>query len=514
MRFPRASGVLLHPTSFPGPTGIGELGPEAYRFLDFLAAAGQSLWQVLPLGPTGYGGAPYSCYSAFAGNPLMISLEQLVSDGLLEPADLEPGRALPKDRVDFGAVETFKDQVLEKAFQTFRVKASPQERAAFRSWCEAPDTAAWLEDYALFMALKRTRGGKPWHEWEPGLAFRDPATLRKVIAGLEEGIWYQRFLQWQFERQWAALRRYAHGHGIEIVGDIPIYVTDDSADVWSNPELFYLDERGRMTAVAGVPPDYFSKTGQLWGNPLYRWDRMERTGYSWWIARLKWLLGHVDRIRLDHFRGFEAYWEVPAGEETAVNGRWAPGPGAKLFQAVRRALGTLPILAEDLGVITPEVEELRDTFEFPGMKILQFAFGSGATNAYLPHNYHSNAVVYTGTHDNDTTLSWFSQLEPSLQDEVNAYCGSSGGSVVQDLVRVALGSVADTCIVPLQDLLELGGEARMNTPGVPAGNWGWRYQEGVLTGALSARVRRMAELYGRAVPLPKEAEGPEAIEAQ
>ncbi len=503
MRFPRASGILLHPTSLPGPMGIGDLGPQAFRFVDFLADAGQSLWQVLPLGPTGYGNSPYACYSAFAGNPLLLSLERLVEDGLLSASDLELASPFPTESVDFDAVALFKDRLLNQAFQTFRREAGSAQRQAFVAWCEAPLARNWLEDYALFAALKRNQGGKPWLEWEGGLVDRNPSALHHASQALGEAIWFQRFLQWQFDVQWGAIRRYAHQKGIEIIGDIPIYVADDSADVWAHRELFHLDEAGRKKVVAGVPPDYFSETGQLWGNPLYRWDQADHTGYAWWLTRFQVLLAQVDRIRVDHFRGFDAYWEIPAGEKTAVRGRWVPGPGPRLFQAMEQSLGVLPILAEDLGIITPEVEALRDRFQFPGMKILQFAFGDTARNPYLPHNYDKNCVVYTGTHDNDTTRGWFDAMTDEAKKNIALYLElKPDDNVVWELIRAAQASVADTCILPLQDVLELPSGARMNTPSEPDGNWHWRFQDGDMTAALATRLRSMAELYGRAPSRP------------
>lgn len=519
MRFPRSSGILLHITSLPGPTGIGDMGPGARAFVDFLASAGQSLWQILPLGPTGYGNSPYGSWSAFAGNPNFISLESLVEDGLLEPSELEVFRTLPTDKVDFASLEPLRDGLLRKAFARFSAQAGPRMRHAFRSYCEMPQVKGWLEDVALFAALKRAHENRPWTEWEPPLVMREPHALRLVRERLADELWYQRFLQWVFDTQWAALRRYAHSKGVEIVGDIPIYVADDSVDVWANPELFYLDGQGLRTVVAGVPPDYFSKTGQLWGNPLYRWDRMRDTGFSWWIHRFEVLFLRCDRLRVDHFRGFEAYWEVPSHEKTAIHGRWVPGPGERLFQAVERRLGNLPIIAEDLGIITPEVEALRDACGFPGMKILQFAFGSGAKNPYLPHNYTPSSVVYTGTHDNDTTPGWLASLDAEGLAAVQTYLGAptrtgaasaadvSGGDVARKggvellwpIIRLAQSSVADTCILPLQDVLELGTEARMNVPAEKDGNWEWRVALDALTPALAEKLLALAVTYNRAI---------------
>ena len=497
MRFPRASGILLHPTSLPGPHGVGELGPAAFAFVDFLEKAGQKLWQILPLGPTGYGNSPYGCYSAFAGNPYLISLELLVEQGLLKGEALEPLTHLPVDRVDFDAMWKLKEPLLQEAFQTFRREGSAEQKQAFRGYCEAPQVASWLEDYALFMALKRVHDGKAWTEWAPELARREPGAIRAVQAQLGEQIWYERFLQFIFDSQWAAVRRYARQKGIEIIGDIPIYISDDSADTWSHPEMFYLNEKGKPTVVAGVPPDYFSKTGQLWGNPLYRWDYAERTGYTWWIHRFRVLFARVDRVRLDHFRGFEAYWEIPAGEETAINGRWVKGPGDRMFKAVERALGVMPIIAEDLGIITPEVEALRDEFNFPGMRILQFAFGGDNLNPYLPHNYCQNSVVYTGTHDNDTLVGWLTAEKPEIIARIQALLGTSETDLRMPLIRAALASVADTCITPLQDLLGLPTGCRMNTPSEKDGNWLWRVEGTALTDALAEELKRLCILFNR-----------------
>ncbi len=492
MRRERKSGILLHPTSLPGPGGIGSLGKDARRFVDFLREAGQSLWQVLPLGPTSWGNSPYMCYSAFAGNPLLIDLRVLVDEGDLKRADLRED--LPTERVDYRRVLEYKTAALRRAAAHFFSTAEPGRMADFHRFC---DTSPWLHDFALFMALKEKYKGARWCDWPDGLAARDSSALEEASRGLSVEIGEQKYRQWQFFRQWHGIRSYANDLGIRIFGDIPIFVAYDSADVWANPSLFLLDGEGRPTVVAGVPPDYFSRTGQLWGNPLYDWEEMARQGYSWWIDRLRSALSLYDLIRLDHFRGFCACWQVPAGEKTAVNGRWVEVPGEALFNALNDALGDLPIVAEDLGVITPDVEQLRERFSFPGMKILQFAFDSGSGNPYLPHNHVRDAVVYTGTHDNDTTLGWFSSLTASEKKRVLRYLGSPGKDIVTDLMRAALASVADTAVVPLQDVLGLGSEDRMNLPGTSGGNWSWRFRAGALTGALSRRLREMSELYGR-----------------
>jgi len=497
MRFPRSSGILLHPTSLPGRFGIGSLGAEAYRFVDTLVGCRQQLWQVLPLGPTGYGDSPYASFSAFAGNPLLISLERLAGDGLLSRSDLEGAPPFPSGRVEYGPVIEFKRAMLERSFDNFRVRASGGRQAEFEAFCS--EHAFWLDDYALFMALKDAHGGAVWSSWDGDIARRKPSALKRWSRKLEVPILFHKYLQYQFFRQWLELKEYSSGKGIKIIGDMPIFVAYDSADVWSHPELFHLGDDLMPEVVAGVPPDYFSDTGQLWGNPLYRWDVMAGEGYRWWVERFRAALRSVDIVRIDHFRGFESYWEVPAGEETAVNGRWVKGPGADLFRAVEAELGQLPLIAEDLGVITPEVEALRDRFGFPGMKVLQFAFGGGADNPYLPHNYPRNCVVYTGTHDNDTSVGWFAgSSTPEERSHFLRYTGTDGSSVNWDFIRLALGSVADMAVMPLQDVLGLGSEARMNTPGVAEGNWSWRYNEGDLREDVMDRLCMMTETYGRA----------------
>lgn len=490
----RAAGMLLHPTSLPGPHGIGDLGPAAYRFVDFLAAAGQRLWQVLPLGPTGYGDSPYAARSAFAGNPLLISLEQLRDEGLLTPDDLAEVPDFPSDRVLYEQVEAFKLSRLRRAFARFCTQPEAA-RADFRAF--RTRQAAWLDDFALFMALREAYDGAVWTDWEPAIVQRDPHALATRQQELAEETTFHAFLQFLFERQWTALRRYANERGIRIIGDIPIFVAHDSADVWANQEMFLLDDRGNPTVVAGVPPDYFSPTGQRWGNPLYRWEVLAATGYRWWIDRFRAMLGLVDMIRIDHFRGFVAGWEVPADQETAEHGRWVPGPGKALFQAAQEALGNLPIIVEDLGTITPDVIALREQLGYPGMKVLQFAFGDDAHNPYLPHNYKPRCVVYTGTHDNDTTAGWFATRPPAERDAVLRYLGRDGQDIVWDMIRLALASVAEMAIIPLQDVLNLGSEARLNFPGQPQHNWRWRYREEQLTAEIGTRLRELCAIYGR-----------------
>ncbi len=490
----RVAGVILHPTSLPGPHGVGELGPEALRWLDLMAEAGLGLWQVLPLGPTGYGDSPYQSFSTFAGNPYLIDMGALAAEGWLEDADLAPLRALPHERVDFGGLYRHKLPLLRRAADAFLAAGGANE-PGFRAYRERE--AGWLDDFALFMALKEEAGGAPWTAWERPLRLREPAALADAAERLAAEAARQRVWQYWFSRQWAAVKAYAAERGVRVLGDVPIFVALDSADVWAHPELFHLGDDGLPTVVAGVPPDYFSATGQRWGNPLYRWDVMRAQGYGWWVERLRAALGLVDLVRIDHFRGFAAYWEIPADEPTAVRGRWVEGPGADLFQALRRELDGLPVVAEDLGVITPDVEELRDSFGLPGMKVLQFAFAGGADDPYLPHNYGRNCVVYTGTHDNDTTRGWYESAPEVERDHARRYLGRPDEEVVSGLVRLAYASVADLAVVPLQDHLGLGADARMNTPGRETGNWTWRFAWQDVPGWLAPHLRGLATVYGR-----------------
>jgi len=513
----RASGILLHPTSLPGPYGIGELGPEATAFLDFLADTGQGVWQVLPLGPTGYGDSPYQCFSAFAGNPLLVSLDRLRDDGLLTTADLGGRPEFPEELVDFGRVIQFKLPLLARAFAAFDRKAGSERREAFEAFVAGH--AAWIHDFGLFMALKRANGGAAWSTWDRALVNREPLALERARHDLAREIREVEFEQWLFFEQWADVRRQARERAIRIMGDIPIFVAHDSADVWAHPEIFHLAADGRPSFQAGVPPDYFSSTGQLWGNPLYRWKALARSGYAWWIDRFRAVLALVDLVRLDHFRGFEGYWEVAGDAETAIEGRWVKGPGARFFEALRAALGELPIVAEDLGVITPEVKALRDRFGFPGMAILQFAFGTDAqANDFLPHNYPRNKFVYTGTHDNDTVVGWWSagvgdttrtaeQVEKE-HERALAYCGGDGTEIHWDFIRTLFVSVADTVVVPLQDVLGAGTSARMNLPGRPHGNWGWRFTPSALTPRIRRRLRGITEGSGRCLPKGSEGSDP------
>jgi 4-alpha-glucanotransferase len=488
----RLSGILLHPTSFPGPFGIGDLGDDAYCFVDFLVLSGQTLWQILPLGPTGHGNSPYSCYSAFAGNILLISPERLARSGLLSEGDFKSVPDFAEGRVDFEKVTSFKKALLVKAYQRFKQSQPPHLANAFKNFSSVENY--WLDDYALYQTLKERHGGQAWTDWVPALVRREAKELTDARLTFANEIAAQKFYQFLFFQQWAELKAYCAEHGIKIIGDIPIFVAHDSADVWTNPDYFKLDSNGLPTVVAGVPPDYFSETGQLWGNPIYN----ATDGFKWWIDRVRATLKTVDLVRVDHFRGFAACWEIPGGDKTAERGQWVPAPGIQLFKAIRRALGDLPIIAEDLGVITPDVEKLRNDFDFPGMRVLQFGFvDADATNGSLPHNYPRNVVAYTGTHDNDTALGWFAAAPKNEREFCLDYLDSDGSEIHWDYIRAVLASVADTAVIPLQDLLGLGNEARMNLPNSKEGNWRWRYRDGVLTDELAKRLRRLTELYGR-----------------
>lgn len=495
MKFKRASGILLHPSSLPGKYGIGDIGPQAHIWLDFLARSGCTLWQVLPLGPTGYGDSPYQCFSAFAGNPYMISPEALLAEDLLHSDDLVELPDFPADRVDFGQLIPWKLGVLDRSYLRFENMASQELRQAFYDFQEAQ--AAWLTDFALFMALKEAHGGRPWITWEAPLRDRDEKALAEARQKHEVAIRRQMYRQFLFYRQWAELHARAGELGIRIIGDLPIFVAHDSADVWAHPDLFFLDSKGIPTVQAGVPPDYFSPTGQLWGNPLYRWKVHAANGYKWWLERIGAVLSLVDIIRIDHFRGFAGYWEVPQKAETAKDGRWVPGPGIEFFQTVQNALGALPIIAEDLGVITPDVVTLREQFDLPGMKILQFAFGGGPNDPYLPHNFLEQCVVYTGTHDNDTSRGWYERVSDREKDFFRRYFARDGSDVSWDMIRGAWSSVAVLALAPMQDFLSLGNEARMNQPGNPRGNWTWRMPQDALSEWLRARIEDTNYLYSR-----------------
>ncbi len=504
--WPRACGLLLHPASLPGPDGIGALDGHLEAFLDFLAAAGQTYWQILPLAPTGYGDSPYAGLSAFAGNPLFIASDSLVELGLVPRERLRDRPAFPADRVDYGAVIAWKQRLLAEAFERFAASAPAAWQTDFAAFCAAE--AEWLNDYAQFRALKDAHGGRPWSDWPAPLRDRDPAALSAALRELGGAAASHQFQQWLFFRQWRRVREACRERGLRIIGDAPIFVAYDSADVWAHRALFKLDAAGRPTRVAGVPPDYFSVTGQLWGNPLYNWRRLAANGFAWWLARLRHLFRLADIVRLDHFRGFAACWEVPAAAPTAAAGRWVKTPGRKLFTAMKRTFGALPIIAEDLGMITPDVTALRDDFGFPGMRVLQFAFGGDSKSQDLPHNYVTNAVVYTGTHDNDTTVGWYAsrpgvgstRAADAIERErafCRAYLDSDGAEIHWDFIRAAYASVAHTAIVPLQDVLGLGSEARLNLPASERGNWSWRCKLEDFATAPAARLRELARLYGR-----------------
>jgi 4-alpha-glucanotransferase len=495
MSFPRASGILLHPTSLPGPHGIGDLGADALRFVDLLADAGQTIWQVLPLGPTGFADSPYQSFSTFAGNPLLLGLDLLVAAGWLTPGELEQAAGLPAARVDFGAVIRIKGDLLGRAAARFLAGAPAGERDAcahFRT------RSPWLDGFALFMALKEAHGGAPWSAWDPSLAMREPAALERAREALAAAVERHAVLQFFFATQWQSLKAHAARRGVRIFGDLPIFVAYDSADVWQHPELFQLDREGRPTVVAGVPPDLFSETGQRWGNPLYRWDVMRDDGFRWWVERLRHALALVDLLRIDHFIGFTRCWEIPADSETATVGRWVEAPGAAVLDAARAALGAIPIVAEDLGAVTPEVDALREQFALPGMNVLQFAFDSDATNRHLPHNHTPRSVVYTGTHDNDTAIGWLRTAPAAERARARRYLDCPRGPIAWPLIRAALASVADTAIMPLQDVLELGSAARMNHPGQRDGNWTWRFTWRQLSERRLAKLCDLTALYGRA----------------
>lgn len=507
MRFPRSSGVLLHPTCLPGPHGVGDLGSEAFAFVDFLKEAGQKLWQVLPLNPTGYGDSPFQCFSAHAGNHLLISLEKLRERGILESADFRGQPELPEDHVDFGSVIRWKTSLLKNAAARFFSEATGKDREAFDGFCAR--NADWLPDFSLFMACKEEQGGVAWNTWPAEIARRVPEAIDAARHRLKETVLAAQYWQFEFFRQWRDLRAYAAERGIRVIGDIPIYVALDSADVWTNREYFQLTEEGQPIVIAGVPPDYFSATGQCWGNPIYRWDRQKETGYRWWVDRFRAALNLYDAVRIDHFRGFEAYWEIPGNETTAVHGRWVKGPGAELFAVLEKEFGELPIIAENLGVITPEVEAIRERFHFPGMAILQFAFGKDPQGpSFRPHNYARELAAYTGTHDNDTTVGWWKSTGENdstrTAEDVTkerafarAYLNLKDEPIQWALIRGILASIADVAIVPLQDVLGVGTEGRMNLPGTSKGNWRWRFRRGALTSELAGRLREMVLIYDR-----------------
>ncbi len=517
----RSSGLFLHVTSLPGPYGIGDLGAAGRRFADFLRRARQRYWQMLPLGPVGPGASPYSSPSAFAGNPLLISPEPLLERGLLADDDLKPAADFPAGRVDYDRVIPFKEQFLQKAFARFEAQATPDEEEALQRFQQ--DNAAWLGDYALFMALREAHGGAPWTRWPAPLRRRTASALREARQKHARAIRKHVFRQHLFDRQWTALRDYCHARGVRLFGDLPIYVDHNSADVWAHQDLFRLDKKGQPTVVSGVPPDYFSETGQRWGNPIYRWDVMQQRGFAWWTRRLRAVLGRVDLLRLDHFRGFEAYWEIPAEEETAVNGRWVEGPGAALFEALRDELGAqrdapqgapLPVVAEDLGVITPEVRALMRQFDLPGMAVLPFGFEGGPSSEYLPHHYRRRLAAYTSTHDTDTLAGWYASAddedENNSEAEARAFAAQylsleslprtrsgDGASIHGPALRALMASVAERVVFPMQDVLGLGSAARMNTPGAGGNSWRWRLTAAQFEAADDAWLARLTTMYDR-----------------
>ena len=501
MNFPRESGILLHPTSLPGPYGIGEIGPQAYTFADTLKEMGQRLWQILPVGPTSYGDSPYQCLSTFAGNPLWISFDLLMQDGLLLKEDLTDYPAFSDDRVDFGPVILARMDVLDTVCRHFADRASLQTQQACEAFCRK--NSGWLDDFALFFAIKTAHELRPWPTWDPELATREPRALSRAREEHAEAIRHVQVMQYLFDDHWTRLRSYCHKLHINLIGDIPIFVAHDSADAWAHQDLFFLDTKGHPTVIAGVPPDYFSSTGQRWGNPLYRWDRHAETGYAWWVERLRKTFELVDIVRIDHFRGFEKYWEIDADEPTAVNGKWVDGPKEALFDELLKQLGRLPIIAEDLGVITPEVDALRDKYHFPGMRILQFAFGDDdKAEEFRPESYPPNCVVYTGTHDNDTTVGWFNsepgqdstrtreQIEQERQS-ILEYLGTDGHEIHWDLIHLGITSKANTFVAPLQDLMGLDSAARMNVPGREGGNWTWRFSWNQLTPDIKKHLKKL-----------------------
>jgi 4-alpha-glucanotransferase len=496
MTLARAAGVLAHATSLPGPFGMGDMGPATGRFLDWASEAGLKLWQLLPLGPAGLHGSPYSSPSAFAGNPLLISPQRLVESGCLPADSIENSPRFDEEQIRFERVEKWKMGLLRESWKCFQGSAPAASRREFVEFIDGPEHRFWLEDWALYAALKHRFNSQPWMAWERELRQRRPSALHAARKELSDEVSFQRYLQYLFFRQWAALRRESSARGLTLIGDVPFYVAPDSADIWANQELFQVDDEGRPTKVGGVPPDYFSEKGQLWGNPLYRWDSIAACGYEWWIERIRANLRLVDRLRLDHFRGFAAFWEVQAGEKTAVGGRWVPGPGRELFDVLREKLGGLPLIAEDLGVITDDVVKLREELGLPGMRVLQFAFDDPGST-HLPENHHPNSVAYTGTHDNDTLRGWFDGLEEPQRRIVLDRLGTGPEDVVWKMIEATYGSPAALALVPLQDLFGLGGEARMNRPGIARGNWRWRAKERLFTLKLASRLRRLADETGR-----------------
>ncbi len=495
----RQSGILLHPTSLPGTQAIGSLGSEAYQFVDFLVDAKQSVWQILPLGPTGYGNCPYSCFSAFAGNPLIINLELIVETGDLNPTDL-PKKTTNSNCADFGMAVTTIIPCLRTAASNFKDNGSLPRQKNFRSFCDK--NKSWLDDYTLFEAIREHLNFKEWQFWPTATKQRTISALKKWRCDLKNEIYQHKYNQFIFFEQWNALKRYANSKSVQILGDLPIFVATDSADVWAHQELFHLDDNGQATFVAGVPPDYFSSTGQRWGNPLYRWEQMATDNYAWWQSRFSCNFELFDLLRVDHFRGFSSCWAIPANESTAINGSWVEVPGEKLFTCLLNAMPDLPIIAEDLGIITPDVENLRDQFGFPGMKILQFAFDSGDDNPYLPNNHIENSVVYTGTHDNDTTLGWWQSLDQEGKKKVCTAINNDCQQMPWSMIEIAMASVANLAIVPLQDILSLPSTSRMNVPGTPTGNWQWRFKSADLTEDIILRLKNSSRQNNRNLCIP------------
>ena len=531
MQMERASGLLVHPTSFPSPYGIGDLGDGAYKFIDFMYTAKQRLWQVLPLGPTGYGDSPYQSFSTFAGNHYLISPDVLCKEGYLNFDDIENIPDFDPLSVDYGPVIEYKMDLLRKAFENFKANAKPAQKKAYEKFCK--DNKKWLDNYTLFVSIKRhfilmreNDMGSPaleafreanaklltedqikdyyygatWGSWPEDIAKRKKAAIAEYRTMLTKEIEFHSFLQYEFFREWKSLRAYAHKKGIKIIGDVPIFVAMDSSDVWAEPELFQLDKDGNPKAVAGVPPDYFSETGQLWGNPLYDWPAHKKQGYAWWTSRMASLMQVVDFIRIDHFRGFESYWATPYGQTTAIKGKWVKGPGKAVFTTMTKELGELPIIAEDLGIITDKVRALRASLNFPGMRVLQFSFSPDAKNLYIPHNFETaNTVLYTGTHDNDTSVGWYLSGDEEEKDYYRRYMNVSGDDVAWDLIRLAWASCAYYAIAPIQDIFSLGTEARMNVPGEPVGNWKFRYREDMLSEKIAERLVYLTEMFNRVV---------------
>ena len=533
MNFLRSSGILLNPTSFPSKYGIGDLGKCAYEFIDFIEKAGQTIWQILPLGPTSFGDSPYQSFSTFAGNTNIISPDILIKKGFLDENiinDIPEILNLDSTIIDYGSVVNYKYNLFKKAFSNFKniIKKEYNLKLKFEKFCD--NNSYWLDDYCLFISLKnyfiekrkyefdskefkqfckKTKNklsenvqkdyyyGAVWSSWPSDILKRTSSAIKKWEKELSDEILYYKFLQFEFFEQWFELKNYANKKGISIIGDIPIFVAYDSADTWSNPQNYYIDSDGFPTVVAGVPPDYFSETGQLWGNPLYNWEEHKKNNYKWWISRISSVLSNVDIVRIDHFRGFESYWEIPFGEETAIKGKWVKGPREELFNTIRKKLGDLPIIAEDLGIITKEVSELRNELNFPGMKVLQFAFDDSDDNDYLPYNYDKNCVVYTGTHDNDTTLGWYNNASEIEKDKVRRYMNISGEDISWDLIRLAMSSTAVFSIFPLQDVLRLDSNSRMNTPSVADKNWRWRYTEDMLKEEYSNGLLYLTKLFHR-----------------